>query len=95
MRPFCRLTLKCAKPKNLNYLWEKDPYLEHPSHIGQHVKKRRFDLKMSAAECQRLLGVDKSTLTRWEQGKHNLSGKVREKIVRFLGYDPAQDNPSG
>ena len=86
--PFSHLTLKCAKPKNLNYLWKRDHFPEHPRHIGDHIKKQRFAQKMSAKECQRILGVDKSTLTKWEQGKHFPAREMRQRIVRFLGYDP-------
>ena len=86
--PFSHLTLKCAKPKNLSYLWKLDRFPEDPRHIGDHIKKRRFVQKMSAKECREILGVDKSTLIKWEQGKHFPIRKMRKKIVRFLGYDP-------
>jgi transcriptional regulator with XRE-family HTH domain len=76
------------KPKNTSYLWKPDRYPEHPKHVGEHILKRRYDKKMPAVECQKLLGVDKGTLTRWEQGKHKPSRKHLERILRFLGYDP-------
>jgi DNA-binding transcriptional regulator YiaG len=43
---------------------------------------------MKAVECQKILGVDKSTLTRWENGEHKPDHVGRVKIIRFLGYDP-------
>ncbi|MGA2867148.1 MAG: hypothetical protein ABSF95_21945 [Verrucomicrobiota bacterium] len=43
---------------------------------------------MTAAECRRILGVDKGTLRDWEKEKHQPSRKIRSRIVRFLGYDP-------
>jgi DNA-binding transcriptional regulator YiaG len=87
--PFCHLTLKCRKPQNCSYLWKASLYPTTPTHIGKHIKKRRFDLKLKATECQKLLGVDKSTLTNWENGKHRPSRQAHAGIVRFLGYDPA------
>ncbi len=89
--PFCHLGLKLAKPKNDSYLWKFDQYPAHPRHIGEHIKKRRLDLKMPAVECQKLLGVDKSTLTRWEQGRHKPSRGMRKKITRFLGFNPEME----
>jgi DNA-binding transcriptional regulator YiaG len=86
--PFCHLTLTCRKPKNDNYLWKSGQYPAEPRHIGQHVKRRRFDLRMTAAECQKILGVDKGTLRDWEKGKHQPARKARERIARFLDYDP-------
>jgi hypothetical protein len=56
--PFCHLTLKCHKPQNCSYLWKTDRYPANPRHIGEHLKKRRFDLKMKAVDCQKLLDVD-------------------------------------
>ena len=48
--------------------------------------QRRYDLKMTAVECWKLLGVDKSALTAWEHGKHLPDHENGAKIVGFLGY---------
>jgi DNA-binding XRE family transcriptional regulator len=55
-------------------------------HVGEQIKKRRFDLKLPAHECQKLLGVDKSTLTAWEAGKHKPSRANRAKILQFITH---------
>jgi DNA-binding transcriptional regulator YiaG len=86
--PIGHLRLIQRKPKNDSYLWKADHYPAHPSHIGEQIKKRRFDLKMTAVECQKILGVDKSTLTKWEQGKHKPSREHLARLDRFLGCDP-------
>jgi DNA-binding transcriptional regulator YiaG len=93
--PFCHLKLVACKPKNNSYLWKASHYPANPQNIGEQIKKRRFDLKMTAVECQKLLGVDKSTLTKWEQGKHKPRREMRKEIARFLGYDPTPTNCSG
>jgi len=85
--PFCHLRLNCGKPRFSSYLWKPCRYPTHPAHIGEHILKRRFDLKMKAVDCRKLLGVDKSTLTKWEQGKHKPSRRHFARIVRFLGLD--------
>jgi DNA-binding transcriptional regulator YiaG len=83
--PFCHLRLIQRKPKNDSYLWKSDLYPANPRHIGEQIKKRRFDLKMTAVECLKILGVDKSTLTNWERGRHEPSRANRERIAQFIG----------
>ena len=82
--PFGHLSLVQRKQKNDSYLWKSDFYPANPRHIGEQIKKRRFDLKMPACKCQKLLGVDKSTLCKWEQGKHKPNEGNRQKITQFL-----------
>ena len=82
--PFCHLGLKCAKPKNNSYLWKSDQYPTNPSNIGEEIKKRRFDLKMTAIQCRKILGVDKSTLVDWERGRHKPNRDHLARIRRFL-----------
>jgi DNA-binding transcriptional regulator YiaG len=83
--PFCHLGVVACKPKNNSYLWKASQYPAHPRHIAEQIKKRRFDLKMPAVECRKILGVDKSTLTRWEQGRHEPNLKNGARILKFLG----------
>jgi DNA-binding transcriptional regulator YiaG len=83
--PFCHLRLVESKPKNDSYLWKTDQYPAYPRHIGEQIKKRRFDLKMTALECRKILGVDKSTLVNWERGRHRPSREHRKRILEFLG----------
>jgi hypothetical protein len=47
--PFCHLRLFETKPKNDSYLWKPELYPANPRHIGEQIKKRRFDLKMPSA----------------------------------------------
>ena len=82
--PFCHLRLVEIKPKNESYLWKSELYPAHPTHLGEQIKKRRFDLKMTAVECRKLLSVDKSTLLNWEQGRHEPRAENLQKIMRFL-----------
>jgi DNA-binding transcriptional regulator YiaG len=82
--PFCHLRLVQSKPKNDSYLWKTSLYPAHPRHIGEQIKKRRFDLKMTAVQCCEILKIDKSTLVKWECGRHEPSNENREKILGFL-----------
>jgi len=86
--PFCHLRLVEVKPKNDSYLWKSELYPVFPRHIGERIKKRRFDLKMTAVECCKNLIINKSTLVNWERGKHKPSRENRRRIVEFLKAQP-------
>ncbi len=58
------------------------------NHIGDHIRKYRYDHKMKAMDCQAFLGVDKGTLIDWENGRHTPSRKMLARIVELLGYVP-------
>ena len=81
--PFCHLRLIQRKPKNDSYLWKTSQYPADPRHIGEQIKKRRFELKMTAVQCRKTLRVDKSTLTKWEQGRHEPNEENLLKIAEF------------
>jgi len=86
--PFCHLGFACKKPRNISHLWKAEQYPADPRHVGEHIKKRRFDMKMTLAECRGILGVSKGTLIGWEKGAHKPQRRMRERIVAFLGCDP-------
>jgi len=39
---------------------------------------------MTAVECRKILGVDKSTLVDWERGRHKPNEEHLARIFRFL-----------
>jgi DNA-binding transcriptional regulator YiaG len=86
--PFGHLGFTCRKPKYISHLWKSEHYPADPRHVGEHIKKRRFDLKLRMSDCRLILGVSKRTLIGWEKGSHKPSRRMRKRIVRFLGYDP-------
>jgi len=59
-----------------------------PRTIGEYMIKRRIETSMTQSQIAKQLGVAKSTVGNWE-GKHcRPSGKVREQVVAWLGFDP-------
>lgn len=57
--------------------------------IGQRIKERRKDLKMSADELGKKLGKDRSTIYRYEKGDiENLPLDILEPIANALGTTP-------
>lgn len=57
--------------------------------IGQRIKQRRKELKMSADELGRRLGKDRSTIYRYEKGDiENLPLDILEPIAAVLQTTP-------
>jgi transcriptional regulator with XRE-family HTH domain len=57
--------------------------------IGQRIKERRKELKMSAEELGERLGKDRSTIYRYEKGEiENLPIDILEPIAKILRTTP-------
>ena len=57
--------------------------------IGQRIKQRRKELKMSADDLGKRLGKDRSTIYRYENGDiENLPIDILEPIAAALGTTP-------
>ena len=57
--------------------------------IGQRIKQRRKELKMSGEELANLLGKNRSTVFRYENGEiENLPLDVLEPIAQALQTTP-------
>jgi DNA-binding XRE family transcriptional regulator len=56
--------------------------------MGDHIKKRRMDLKLTQREVAEKLSVDKTTIQFWENNRVKPSLAQIPKIIEFLGYDP-------
>ena len=58
--------------------------------IGQRMRERRKELKMSADELAKRLGKDRSTIYRYEKGDiENLPLDILEPIANALETTPA------
>jgi DNA-binding XRE family transcriptional regulator len=58
--PFCHIRLKSPKPNPDNR------YPKELKTLGDHLRKRRLDKGLLQNDLARLLGVDKTTVTNWE-----------------------------
>ncbi len=56
--------------------------------VGDHIRKRRLDLKLTQKEVGTVLGVDESTVWNWESSKAEPLTKHLPAIICFLGYSP-------
>ena len=77
--PYAPVTLKGSKPK--------DPDFE-PRSLGEHIRKRRLDLRLSQKEVARRLGWSWRTIFNWENGKTKPAIESIPAIIGFLGYNP-------
>jgi len=83
--PFCRgvpLTLKAQKPKG---------YSGQPETLGEHLKKRRRELRLFQREAAAMMGIAVETLINWEKDRTRPVAAQFRPVVAFLGYDPTPD----
>jgi transcriptional regulator with XRE-family HTH domain len=62
--------------------------------VGDHLRKRRLDLKIFQKDVGKLLGVTTSSVTNWEKNRVRPSLRYIPRIISFLGYNPISGTPS-
>ena len=56
--------------------------------IGDHIRKKRIDLKLLQKEVAQKIGVDETSVLNWEKNRNTPSLTYIPKIIEFLGYQP-------
>jgi transcriptional regulator with XRE-family HTH domain len=56
--------------------------------IGDHLLRRRYDLKLSQSQVANIIGVSTDTVTYWENKRSIPQVQFYERINRFLEYNP-------
>jgi transcriptional regulator with XRE-family HTH domain len=56
--------------------------------VGDHIRRKRFDLGLSQRTLAQQLGVREETVHLWETGRAKPLPRHYSRVVRFLGYDP-------
>ena len=64
------------------------PIPADPKTIGEYMIKKRIETSMTQSQIAKLLGVARATVGNWEGNHCRPSGRVREQIVAWLGFDP-------
>lgn len=64
-----------------------DDYPENPATIGEHIKKRRMDLKLFQSHVAQECGVTEQTVHNWERHTDQVQVQHYPKIFEFLGYE--------
>jgi len=76
---FVPIRLKALKPKETDF---------EPRTLGEHLKLRRLQRKLSQIEAARALEVNASTILNWEKGHTKPPVEAMPGLLQFLGYDP-------
>ena len=79
--PICRRKLSGCRPL-------ASAYPKELLRIGDHVRKRRLDLKLLQKDIGQQLGVHCASVTNWELGKTDPELCHMPAVIQFLGYDP-------
>ena len=72
----------------LKYLRRKE-YDFEPATIGEHIKRKRLQLRLTQKQVAEALGVTEFSVLNWEIGDHQPDdAPTLHRIIGFLGYDP-------
>jgi transcriptional regulator with XRE-family HTH domain len=77
--PYLPVTLKCLKPNETDF---------EPKTLGEHLRKRRLELRLTQREAATRLGETAITVLHWEKGQTEPPIETMPRILSFLGYDP-------
>ena len=56
--------------------------------MGEHLRKRRLELRLTQAQAAEHIGVNRWTVLNWEKGHTEPPVESMPSILRWLGYDP-------
>ena len=62
--------------------------VESPKTLGDYLRNRRLELRLSLPKAARLLGVSRNTLCEWESRDLDILAVHYPKIINFLGRIP-------
>lgn len=77
------VTLKALRKKEFDF---------DPKTLGEHIKKRRLELKLTQKEAAKLLKVNAWMVLNWEKGETQPLPQSVPKIILFLGYNPIYES---
>jgi transcriptional regulator with XRE-family HTH domain len=67
---------------------KSEELLPEPTTLGEHIKKRRLDLKLTVKEAAKLLETDECSIINWEKGRRAPRVYRLPAMIQFLGYNP-------
>jgi len=62
-------------------------FTQDPVTLGDHLRRRRFELGLYQKDVAAKIGVTTSTIWNWEHG-WNIDLRSMPRIIEFLGYNP-------
>jgi len=63
-------------------------YPKNPTSIGEHIRKKRMELKLFQKDLAILFGVSEDCITYWENSRSTPQIQYYPALIRFLGYYP-------
>lgn len=79
--PCLRFESQTGKPMPITYP-------ENPVTIGDHIRKKRIQLKLLQKDVAKICGVTEDCITNWEKGRSIPQIQYFPNIINFLGYLP-------
>lgn len=73
------IRLKALKPKETDF---------EPRALGEHVRKRRLEMRLTQTQAAERIGVNPWTILNWEKGNTEPPIASMPALLKFLGYDP-------
>ena len=64
------------------------PYAREPKTLGEHLKKRRYELSLRQKDVADKLEISQSTYITWETDQAEPEIRYWPKIIELLGCDP-------
>jgi transcriptional regulator with XRE-family HTH domain len=58
--------------------------------LGDHLRKKRLDLKLSQKDVAQELGVDEASINNWERGHTTPALNLLPRVLKFIGYIPPE-----
>ncbi|MEN6383817.1 MAG: helix-turn-helix transcriptional regulator [Phycisphaerales bacterium] len=56
--------------------------------LGDHILKKRLDLRLEQKQVAKIIGTDKCSIANWEHNRSEPRTRYLPKIIDFLGYTP-------
>jgi transcriptional regulator with XRE-family HTH domain len=88
MLPLCDRAVSMSR-KDVSPAWTRSwPISKRPETIGEHLRKKRFDLGPRQSQVARKLGVSERTLSLWECDETYPRWRYHARLIEYLDYDP-------
>ncbi|MFF5383388.1 helix-turn-helix domain-containing protein [Pedobacter suwonensis] len=65
-------------------------YPNEPLTIGDHIRKKRMDMKLLQKDVARIINVTEDCITLWEKNHSAPQISYFPQIIKFLGYSPIE-----
>ncbi|MBI4659541.1 MAG: helix-turn-helix transcriptional regulator [Verrucomicrobia bacterium] len=87
MLPISARVLQASRTDRIPLRNRGIPVPQEPKTIGEHLRRRRAQLRLHQSQAARRLGISTVTLSRWELDKVYPTWGHHSKIIEYLGYD--------